>query len=93
MPSAEVARILKKKEGILSLEKFLDRKIVVCIGSREIWGTLKGFDNNVNLVLADAKQWDKDCMIRALGACIIRGGDISCVSSGDTASLGRNPFL
>lgn len=93
MSAAEVAHILKKKEGILSLEKFLDRKICVCVGSREIRGTLKGFDNNVNIVLADAKQWDQDTVVRSIGACVVRGGDITCVSSGDTVLLEKNPFL
>lgn len=93
MSSVEVAHIQKKKEGILSLEKFLDRKIVVCVSSREIRGTLKGFDNNVNIVLADAKQWEKDSVIRAIGACVIRGGEIASVSSGDVVLLERNPFL
>lgn len=92
--SAEAAHILKKKEGILSLEKFLDRKVVVVVTqeNREVHGVLKGFDNNVNLVLADAELWRRDTMIRKIGACVVRGGQVSVVSSGDTILLENNPF-
>lgn len=93
MSAAEVAHILKKKEAILSLEKYLDRKICISVGNREIRGTLKGFDNNVSLVLADSKQWKNNTVIRSIGACVIRGGDITSIYSGDIKILDRNPFL
>lgn len=90
--SAETAHILKKKEGILSLEKFLDRKVVITQTSRELHGVLKGFDNNVNVVLADAEEWHKDALVRRLGACVVRGGQLTVTSSGDTVLLDKNPF-
>eukprot|EP00796_Vickermania_ingenoplastis_P004147 gene4147-2989_t len=90
---AEVAHILKKKEGILSLEKFLGRKVCVSVGSRDIRGILKGFDNNVNMFLTDANQYRQEVLVRSLGACVIRGGNIASVSSGDMYLLDKNPSL
>lgn len=89
--SAEAAHILKKKESILSLEKYLDRKVIVSQNCHEIHGVLKGFDNNVNLVLADAELWQKDTLVRSLGASVVRGGPTTLVLSGDMA-LVANPF-
>lgn len=90
--SAKAAHILKKKESILSLEKSLDRKVVVVQSEKEIHGILKGFDNNINLVLADAELWHKNMRIRVLGACVVRGGQITSVSSGDMKILDSSPF-
>lgn len=92
MSVADVAHILKKKEGILSLEKCLGRKVSVCSGLREIHGTLKGFDNNASIVLADATMWEKDVLIRSIGACVIRGGNVVAVFSGETSYLQQSPF-
>lgn len=89
--SAEAAHILKKKESILSLEKYLDRKVIVSQNCYEIHGVLKGFDNNVNLVLADAELWQKDTLIRTLGASVVRGGPTALVLSGDMGMI-ANPF-
>jgi U6 snRNA-associated Sm-like protein LSm7 len=89
--SAEAAHILKKKESILSLEKYLDRKVVISQRCHEIHGVLKGFDNNVNLVLADAELWQKDMLVRTLGASVVRGGPTTLVLSGDMAVI-ANPF-
>ncbi|CAG9576226.1 putative Lsm7p protein [Leishmania major strain Friedlin] len=90
--SAEAAHILKKKEGILSLEKYLDRKIVVSQKGHEVHGVLKGFDNNVNLVLADAELWHRDTHVRKIGACVVRGGPVNLILSGDTTMI-PNPFI
>ncbi|GET89356.1 Lsm7p protein, putative [Leishmania tarentolae] len=90
--SAEAAHVLKKKEGILSLEKYLDRKIVVSQKAHEVHGVLKGFDNNVNLVLADAQLWHRNTHIRTIGACVVRGGPVNVILSGDTTVI-SNPFI
>lgn len=90
--SAKAAHILKKKEGILSLEKYLDRRVVVVQSGREIHGVLKGFDNNVNLLLADAELWERNTRIRTVGACVARGGQVTSVSSGDMKLLDSSPF-
>ncbi|KEG06330.1 U6 snRNA-associated Sm-like protein LSm7p [Trypanosoma grayi] len=91
--AAELAHILKKKEGILALEPHLDRRVVVSLEGKEVHGVLKGFDNNINLVLANAELWVKDALVRRVGACVIRGGLLVSVSSGDTTLLERNPFV
>nr|CCC90708.1 putative U6 snRNA-associated Sm-like protein LSm7p [Trypanosoma congolense IL3000] len=91
--AAEAAHILKKKESILSLEAHLDRRVVVSLEDREVHGVLKGFDNNINLVLANAEIWRRETRVRRIGACVVRGGLLVSVSSGDTTILKQNPFL
>ncbi|RMY51200.1 hypothetical protein D0863_14658 [Hortaea werneckii] len=42
----------KKKENILNLDKYMDKEITVKFnGGREVTGTLKGYDQLMNLVL------------------------------------------
>ncbi len=53
-----------KKESILELTKMIDAKVrVKCIGGRELVGTLRGYDELVNLVLDDADEFlrGKNC--------------------------------
>lgn len=48
----------QKKESILELTKMIDAKVrVKCIGGRELVGTLRGYDELVNLVLDDADEY------------------------------------
>ncbi|KAH9584039.1 LSM domain [Trypanosoma melophagium] len=91
--AAELAHILKKKESILALEPHLDRRVVVSLVEKEVHGVLKGFDNNINLIIANGELWVKDALVRRIGACVIRGGLLVSVSSGDTVILQQNPFL
>lgn len=47
-----------KRESNLELNKMIDAKVhVKCLGGREIVGTLKGYDELVNLVLDDADEY------------------------------------
>ena len=47
-----------KKESILELAKFMDAVVhVKCLGGRELQGTLKGYDDLVNLVLDDCDEF------------------------------------
>ena len=47
-----------KKESILELTKMMDSVVrVKCLGGREIQGTLRGFDDLVNLVLDDSEEY------------------------------------
>jgi U6 snRNA-associated Sm-like protein LSm7 len=47
-----------KRESILELAKLMDCKVrVKCLGGRELEGTLKGYDELVNLVLDDCDEF------------------------------------
>lgn len=47
-----------KRESMLELGKFMDKKVrVKCIGGREVSGTLRGYDELVNLVLDDSVEY------------------------------------
>jgi U6 snRNA-associated Sm-like protein LSm7 len=89
--------ILKKKESILALERYLNQPVVVVCQEteggrmgREVKGVLKGFDSNMNLVLGEAvevfsKLDDPDFSVqRRLGACILRGCSVVAVLPANT---------
>ena len=47
-----------RRESILELSKWMDAKVrVKCLGGRELEGTLKGYDDLVNLVLDDCDEY------------------------------------
>jgi U6 snRNA-associated Sm-like protein LSm7 len=47
-----------KKESILELAKLMDATVrVKCLGGRELQGTLRGYDDLVNLVLDDSEEF------------------------------------
>jgi U6 snRNA-associated Sm-like protein LSm7 len=47
-----------KKDSILELGKMMDAVVrVKCLGGRELQGTLKGYDELVNLVLDDCDEF------------------------------------
>ena len=47
-----------RKESILELAKLMDVKVrVKCLGGRELDGTLRGYDDLVNLVLDDCDEY------------------------------------
>ncbi|WPH03500.1 Hypothetical protein R9X50_00638000 [Acrodontium crateriforme] len=47
----------RKKENILDLTKYMDKEITVKFnGGREVTGTLKGYDQLMNLVLDNVKE-------------------------------------
>ena len=47
-----------KKESVLELNKLIDTTVrVKCLGGRELKGTLKGYDELVNLVLDDTDEF------------------------------------
>jgi len=48
----------RKKESVLELTKMMDAVVrVKCLGGRELQGTLRGFDDLVNLVLDDSVEY------------------------------------
>ncbi|KAI9690313.1 MAG: Sm-like protein lsm7 [Bathelium mastoideum] len=87
-----------KKENILNLEKYLDKQITVKFnGGREVVGTLKGYDQLMNLVLDDVKELLKDDegneSSRPLGLIVARGTLLVLISPLDGSEEIANPFM
>mmetsp|Transcript_34868 Transcript_34868/g.71266 ORF Transcript_34868/g.71266 Transcript_34868/m.71266 type:complete len:136 (-) Transcript_34868:320-727(-) len=91
-----------KKESILELAKLVDAAVrVKCLGGREVKGTLRGYDELVNLVLDDCEEFLRDPddqtkitnQTRKLGLVVVRGTQVSLVSPEDGLEEIANPFL
>jgi len=91
-----------RKESILELSKLMDATVhVKCLGGRELEGTLKGYDELVNLVLEDCDEYLRDPndpeiitdRKRKLGLVVVRGTQVSLVSPKDGVEEISNPFL
>ncbi|CAD6967854.1 unnamed protein product [Tilletia controversa] len=89
-----------KREAILDLSKYSDKSIRVKLaGGREVAGTLKGFDQLMNLVLDDVHEFIKDPVSgiltenkRALGLVVLRGTAITVINPADGFQSIENPF-
>ncbi|EEY15846.1 Sm-like protein lsm7 [Verticillium nonalfalfae] len=86
-----------KKENILDLGKYMDKKITVKFnGGREVTGTLKGYDALMNLVLDDVEEVMRDDEgkenTRSLGLVVARGTLLVLVSPVDGSEPIANPF-
>ncbi|MCJ1340617.1 Sm-like protein lsm7 [Bachmanniomyces sp. S44760] len=84
-----------KKENILDLTKYMDKEINVKFnGGRE--GTLKGYDQLMNLVLDDVKELLRDDdgneSSRPLGLMVARGTLLVLISPVDGSEQIENPF-
>jgi U6 snRNA-associated Sm-like protein LSm7 len=91
-----------RKESILELAKLMDATVrVKCLGGRELQGTLKGYDELVNLVLDDCQEFlrnpnDPEVVTdqtRTLGLVVVRGTQVSLVSPQEGVEEIANPFL
>lgn len=91
-----------RKDSILELAKLMDATVhVKCLGGRELEGTLKGYDELVNLVLEDCEEYLRDPTDpeivtdrkRKLGLVVVRGTQVSLVSPKDGVEEISNPFL
>jgi U6 snRNA-associated Sm-like protein LSm7 len=91
-----------RKESILELAKLMDATVrVKCLGGRELQGTLKGYDELVNLVLDDCEEYLRDPQdfekvtdnTRKLGLIVVRGTQVSLVSPQEGVEEIANPFL
>ncbi|KAI9056230.1 hypothetical protein LZ554_001158 [Drepanopeziza brunnea f. sp. 'monogermtubi'] len=87
-----------KKENILDLGKYMDKKITVKFtGGREVTGTLKGYDALMNLVLDDVDEVLRDdegnTSSRSLGLVVARGTLLVVVSPVDGSEEIANPFV
>ncbi|KAI0172429.1 like-Sm domain-containing protein [Hypoxylon sp. FL1284] len=86
-----------KKENILDLGKYVDKKIAVKFnGGREVTGTLKGYDALMNLVLDDVQEVMRDDegkeASRSLGLVVVRGTLLVVISPVDGSEEIENPF-
>jgi U6 snRNA-associated Sm-like protein LSm7 len=90
------------KETVLDLARFIDRGVRVKLsGGREVTGTLKGYDQLLNLVLDEAIEHLRDAEdalkisdeTRALGLLVCRGTSVMVVSALDSMEEIANPFL
>ncbi|PAV60171.1 hypothetical protein WR25_18514 [Diploscapter pachys] len=91
----------KKKESIVDLSRFVDKKIRVKFqGGREACGVLKGYDALLNLVLDNCVEYLKDPEnpsvvseeTRPLGLIVARGTAITVVAPSDGMEQIENPF-
>ncbi len=85
--SASTASERPKKEAILDLSKYIDQQIrVKFAGGREVVGTLKGFDQLMNLVMDEVKENLRDeegnttDKTRELGLVVLRGTALTVIN-------------
>ncbi|TNY19047.1 U6 snRNA-associated Sm-like protein LSm7 [Rhodotorula diobovata] len=91
-----------KREAILDLAKYVDKKIrVKFTGGREVVGTLKGYDQLLNLVMDDLEEAVNDpatglpyvpARSRSLGLAVLRGTSLVVISPLDGSEEIANPF-
>ncbi|OTA58657.1 U6 snRNA-associated Sm-like protein LSm7 [Hypoxylon sp. EC38] len=94
---AQQERERPKKENILDLSKYVDKRITVKFnGGREVTGTLKGYDALMNLVLDDVQEVMRDDegkeATRSLGLVVARGTLLVVISPVDGSEEIENPF-
>ncbi|XP_024382029.1 sm-like protein LSM7 [Physcomitrium patens] len=91
-----------RKETVLDLAKFVDRGVSVKLsGGRQVTGTLKGYDQLLNLVLDEATENLRDSddplkttdQMRQLGLIVCRGTAVMLVAPTDGTEEIANPFL
>ncbi|CAL9098076.1 hypothetical protein MUK42_11887 [Musa troglodytarum] len=91
-----------RKETVLDLAKFIDKGVQVKLtGGRQVTGTLKGYDQLLNLVLDEATEFLRDPddplkttdQTRHLGLIICRGTAVMLVSPTDGTDEIANPFV
>ncbi|UZJ51223.1 hypothetical protein CBS101457_000543 [Exobasidium rhododendri] len=90
-----------KKEAILDLAKYVDKKVrVKFTGGREVIGLLKGYDQLMNLVMDEVEEYLRDPATgnvtektRPLGLAVVRGTALTVINPADGFGQIANPFL
>ncbi|KAJ7550100.1 hypothetical protein O6H91_07G093400 [Diphasiastrum complanatum] len=91
-----------RKETVLDLARFVDKGVSVKLsGGRQVTGTLKGYDQLLNLVLDEAVESLRDQddplkiteQTRFLGLIVCRGTAVMLVAPTDGTDEIPNPFL
>ncbi|VDP84596.1 unnamed protein product [Echinostoma caproni] len=92
----------RRKESIIDLSKYLDKRIRVKFsGGREATGILKGCDNLQNMVLDCTTEYLRDPDdphrltedTRELGLVVCRGPSVELVCPADGMEAIANPFV
>ena len=88
----------RKKENILDLNKYMDKAMTVKFnGGREVTGTLKGYDQLMNLVLDNVEEVTRDeegnTSTRSLGLLVARGTLLVLIAPVDGSEEIENPFV
>ncbi|XBI01543.1 hypothetical protein VPH35_130295 [Triticum aestivum] len=90
-----------RKETVLDLAKFVDKGVQVKLtGGRQVIGTLKGYDQLLNLVLDEAIEFEREqddplklsTKTRQLGLIVCRGTAVMLVSPTEGTEEIKNPF-
>uniref|UniRef100_A0A453SBN0 Sm domain-containing protein n=5 Tax=Triticinae TaxID=1648030 RepID=A0A453SBN0_AEGTS len=90
-----------RKETVLDLAKFVDKGVQVKLtGGRQVTGTLKGYDQLLNLVLDEAIEFEREqddplklsTKTRQLGLIVCRGTAVMLVSPTEGTEEIKNPF-
>ncbi|KAM3132774.1 Sm-like protein lsm7 [Paramecium bursaria] len=91
------------KESIIKLAPHMEKVVIVHFqGGRKVQGTLKSFDQNMNLILDDSIEFLRDSddsytynngLQRQLGIVIARGTLINYILSKDGLETIENPFV
>ncbi|GAA0156462.1 RNA splicing factor [Lithospermum erythrorhizon] len=98
----ELSLISGRKETVLDLAKFVDKGVQVKLtGGRQVTGTLKGYDQLLNLVLDEAVEFLRDNddplkttdQTRRLGLIVCRGTAVMLVAPTDGTDEIANPFI
>ncbi|KAL9652586.1 hypothetical protein ABK040_000153 [Willaertia magna] len=97
----------KPRENILDLNQYLGKAVIIkFIGGREVFGTLRGFDTMMNVVLDDCSEFIRDNedhhkrktddnnkqYIRKLGIVVCRGTSLMHLCPLDNTEEIANPF-
>lgn len=92
---------MSRKENALDLAKFVDKGVRVKLsGGREVQGTLKGYDQLLNLVMDETIEYLRDPedplrisdQTRNLGLVVCRGTAVMMVSPTSGTKEIANPF-
>eukprot|EP00271_Cylindrocystis_brebissonii_P007437 TRINITY_DN2098_c0_g1_i1.p1 TRINITY_DN2098_c0_g1~~TRINITY_DN2098_c0_g1_i1.p1 ORF type:complete len:106 (+),score=24.42 TRINITY_DN2098_c0_g1_i1:411-728(+) len=91
-----------RRHTVLDLANYVDKGVCVKLsGGRQVTGTLKGYDQLVNLVLDEAMELERDTEDplrtsdnkRPLGLIVCRGTAVMLVAPTDGTSEIANPFV
>ena len=64
-----------------ALDKALDKKVQLLLKDRRVLdGNLKGYDEHMNLVLADTEETDPEGNRRKIGTVVVRGSNVVSIN-------------